>query len=474
MRFIQIARVRMFAVASLFVGAACASDVTTSPSSVTRSSPNAPSSSRRAARAGADRRVIQLNGTEPARFAAAVAALGGVIERRLPQVNLVVVKGLSDAAAASLASRSEVSQVAVDPSRQCIPSTAGNRMQTMHGTRPPPTPPVDQSGAEFFADFQWNIRVTAADQAWLTTPEGRGAQVYVLDTGIDPDHIDLAGRVDLNKSVSFATNEPNDIRDFESHGTFVSALIASNGIGVASVAPRATLVAVKVLDASGTGTGADLISGIVYAADHGADVINMSFGCFADLTNRDDRILVKHLQAAILYARGRGAVVVAAGGDSATDLRTNPPQLIQIPGELLGVISVGATAPFNQQNFDQIATYSNFGWNGVPLGGVQVFAPGGDLLIGGGINDMIVSACSEYAAFTCGGPSNYTLGTGTSFAAAMVSGEAAVLRSIVGNSVRGSFKSVNCILRGTDVVGPASIYGEGRMNVVKAAKCARH
>jgi subtilisin family serine protease len=470
MRLVPVARLRAFAVVSLFAGAACASDVTTSPSSVTRSSAAA-NRSAAPARTGGGRHVVQLKGAEPAGFAAAVAALGGTIERRLPQVNLVVVKGLTSAAAASLSSHASVSEMALDSVRQWIPRTNGQRVQTLGTVRPPAH--VDQSGAAFFADFQWNMRVTKANEAWLTTPEGHGAHVYVLDTGIDPNHVDLAGLVDLKKSVSFATNEPNDIRDFESHGTFVSALIASNGIGVASVAPLATITAVKVLDASGSGSWGDLISGILYAADQGADVINMSLGGLADLTNRNDRFLVAQLQAAIIYARSKGAVVVAAAGNDALDLRTIPPQFIEIPAELLGVVSVGATAPVNQENFDQITSYSNFGWNGVPIGGVQVFAPGGDLLIQGSILDLIISACSEYSPFNCG-PTDYLIGAGTSFAAPMVAGEAAVLRSIVGNSLLGSFTSANCVFKGTDVVGPAAIYGEGRMNVVKAAKCARH
>src|SRR3954465_3821091 len=141
MRLIDIARARAFAVASLLAGGACASDVTTSPSSVTRA-PDSPRLSRSAARTGGDRHVVQLKGPESARFGAAVAALGGVIERRLPQVNLVVVKGLSAAAAASLSSHGDVSQVVADPSRPCIPSTLGTRGQTMHLI--PPATHVDQ------------------------------------------------------------------------------------------------------------------------------------------------------------------------------------------------------------------------------------------------------------------------------------------------------------------------------------------
>jgi subtilisin family serine protease len=242
---------------------------------------------------------------------------------------------------------------------------------------------------------------------------------------------------------------------------------------VASVAPLATITAVKVLDASGSGSFADVISGIVYAANQGADVINMSLGAFVDLTDPDDQTLAAQLQAAIAYARLKGAVVVSASGNDGLNLRSLPPQQIEVPAELLGVVSVGATGPVDQMNFDRLASYSNYGWNGLPIGGVQVFAPGGDFEDPDQVADLIISACSEYSAFDCGDGQSYLFGDGTSFASPMVAGEAAVLRSIVGNSRLASLATNNCVLTGTDVIGPMPIFGLGRMNVVKAATCAR-
>jgi hypothetical protein len=110
---------------------------------------------------------------------------------------------------------------------------------------------------------------------------------------------------------------------------------------------------------------------------------------------------------------------------------------------------------------------------GFPIGGVQLFAPGGDLVAGGVVEDLIISACSQFAGFGCG-PLDYLIGAGTSFSSPMVAGESAVLRSIVGGSTGGSFVNANCLPQGTDVVGPSAIFGKGRMNVVKAASCARH
>ncbi|HEV7992051.1 MAG TPA: S8 family serine peptidase [Gemmatimonadaceae bacterium] len=417
--------------------------------------------------------VIEARAGSAAALDARIAALGGRVEQKLPQLNVVVVRGLTAAGIASLQARPEVAHLTKDVKLRWIPTNTLQRASTRAAVaKRPSASTVDQSGAFFFDTFQWNMKVTKANQAWLFTPEGKGAKVYVLDTGIDATHQDLAGLVDLENSASFAEAELGDIKDYESHGTFVASIITSNGLGVASVAPLARITAVKVLDASGSGSFADLITGIVYAADKGADVINMSLGAIVDTSDKETRTLVFHLQAAINYARSRGVVIVAASGNEALDLTGIPPQIISIPAELPGVISVGATAPVNQMSFDKLASYSNFGWTGTSFGGVPLVAPGGDLVEGGALQDLIISACSQFSPFACG-PQDYLIGAGTSFASPMVAGESAVLRSIVGKSLGASLINYDCVLRGADPVGPSSQYGRGRMNVIKASECAR-
>jgi lantibiotic leader peptide-processing serine protease len=469
---------RVSVATSLAVLAACSDQPLNpvAPSSITASAPSA-SVSTWPGRTNADHHVIELKGAEAPDFAATVAALGGRIERRLPQVNLVVVKGLSAGAAAALSARPDIASVTQDVNIRWIPRTGSVREASIP-TMAQRSATVDQRTAHFYP-VQWNMQVTKANEAWLTTPEGKGARVYVLDTGIDPDHQDLDGKVDLKESRSFAHTEPDDIKDYNFHGTFVSAIVASNGIGTASVSPNAKIVAVKVIDATGSGTFADVIAGIIYAADERATVINMSLGAAVDLRNPADKQLVAQLQAAIAYARFKGAVVVAAAGNAAINLATDPPYLLAVPAELAGVIAVGATGPYNFANFDNKAHYSDYGWNGGPVGGVPLFAPGGDYIDPTGnenIFDLIISPCSEYQIMTelpfpCTSHS-YVLADGTSFAAPMVAGEAAVIRSIVGGSPIASLTTNECTLISTDVIGPSAIFGRGRMNVVKAAACA--
>jgi lantibiotic leader peptide-processing serine protease len=415
------------------------------------------------------RLVVTLAGPEPSDFAAAVQALGGQVERRHPEISLVTVTGLGDAGAAALAARPGVMSVDRDLTAQWIPGPEQLTQQVadddatavaLQGT--------DESGAQFFA-LQWNMQVISAQAAWQATPAGNGRLVCVLDTGVDPDHIELAGRVAVDKSTSFVAAEPT-IQDFNTHGTFVSSIISSNGIRIASVASDARLCAVKVLNAKGSGSFADVIAGILFAASEGADVINMSLGAYVDVRQPGVHGLQLALQRAVDFATQRGVVVVVAAGNGATNLDTDPPNLIELPAELAHVISVGATAPFNQQNFDMLASYSNFGGDD----GIGLVAPGGDLLKGGNLFDLVLGACSHTAtAFACSNKRTLLLGAGTSFATPHVSGAAAVVASALAQgAVPGRVAA--CLLQGADNVGPHAIFGAGRLDVAAAARCQGH
>ncbi len=368
---------------------------------------------------GARRHVIVLKDGVTADLSAAVTKAGGRIRRSDGSIGVVTVEGLSDAAVASLGKMAEVEAVAPDVTVQWIPPRSSQHIQARHF----PQASANQSSAAFFP-FQWNLQVIQADKAWDVSRQGAGALVCVLDTGVDPDHLDLRGKVDLAKSTTFVESE-DGILDRNLHGTFVSGLVSTRGIGIASTAPRATLCMVKVLDQTGRGSFADIISGIIYATDAGADVINMSLGAYFSRKDDGAKELIRALQRAIDYASKKGVVVVAAAGNEGVNLNSDPSSFISAPAELNHVISVGATAPTNQQDFDQIASYSNFGARGV-----DIYAPGGDFVDGGSENDLVISACSGgNTIFDCTDEQSYLEGAGTSFAAPLVSAEAAVIES---------------------------------------------
>jgi subtilisin family serine protease len=235
---------------------------------------------------------------------------------------------------------------------------------------------------------------------------------------------------------------------------------------MASVAPDANLCAVKVLGVSGSGSFADIINGILFASSVGADVINMSLGAYVDINVPGVPALMQSVQQAINVARDRRVVVVTSSGNEAINLDEDAPNLFKIPAQLKNVLSVGATAPINQQNFDMLASYSNFGGRT----GLHLVAPGGDLVAGGTTIDLVLSACSRFTvSFNCSNGITYLFGAGTSFASPLVAGAAAVVESQVGDLNPGLI--ANCITNNTDVVGPARIFGKGRLNIAAAAGC---
>lgn len=151
----------------------------------------------------------------------------------------------------------------------------------------------------------WGVRRVNAPRAWSMGCEGQNVRVAVVDTGVGP-HIDLGAPVASATFVSGTTSANDD----HAHGTHVAGTILArrNGIGVAGVAPRALLMRVKVLDRNGSGLDSGIAAGIVWAANHGARVINLSLGA----TGRSDVI-----ERAIHYATiVRKALLVAAAGNN--------------------------------------------------------------------------------------------------------------------------------------------------------------
>jgi subtilisin family serine protease len=192
----------------------------------------------------------------------------------------------------------------------------------------------------------------------------------------------------------------------------------------------------------------------------------MSFGLYIDKSIPGVEGLRSVLARAIAFARDKGVVAVASAGNDAANFNDDG-NMIDIPAQIKGVIAVGATAPFNQQNFDMITSYSNFGNSGVDL-----FAPGGDLLPGGNQFDLVLGPCSHFQLvlpFECS-KSSYLIAAGTSEAAPHVAAAAAVVESQLPGPVKPT-KVEECILGNTDIIGPANIFGAGRLNVLKASGC---
>jgi lantibiotic leader peptide-processing serine protease len=199
-----------------------------------------------------------------------------------------------------------------------------------------------------------------APEAWNAGFTGQGVRVAVLDGGLYGAHEDLAANVDVSASASFV---PGQAWNFDTgtfwHGTHVAGIIgaAANTVGVIGIAPRSTLIGVKVLH-SGSGQFSWVIEGIMYVAmpvsegEAGAQVINMSLGAVipSGHGNVDPALkqavkeLVQAIDMATTYAWDRGVTVVAAAGNSAINFDSSK-DVVVVPSSNARVISVAATAP---------------------------------------------------------------------------------------------------------------------------------
>jgi len=162
---------------------------------------------------------------------------------------------------------------------------------------------------------QWNLRLIGAERAWERKATGKGVVVAVLDTGIAFEDDDRCYRAKDFSGTSFTAgydfvHDHTHPFDDHGHGTHVAGTIAettNNGEGAAGLAYEATLMPVKVLDQWGSGRSEDIADAIRYAADHGANIINMSLG-----SPFPDRVI----QLACAYARKKGVLIVCAAGNS--------------------------------------------------------------------------------------------------------------------------------------------------------------
>ena len=219
---------------------------------------------------------------------------------------------------------------------------------------------------EFYSE-QWNFNSINMGNAW-NLASGTGIIIAVIDSGIAYENYVKNRRFSYSQAPDLAdtcftqgydfVNNDEHPNDDNAHGTHVAGTIAqstNNGIGVAGVAYGACLMPVKVLNSRGSGTYADIIAGIYYAANNGADVINMSLG-----GDYDSYLM----EEAVDYAYNeKGVVLVAAAGNISSSS-------IGYPARYDNVIAVGAT-----KHDDTLAGYSNYGND------IDIVAPGGEFYV---------------------------------------------------------------------------------------------
>ena len=298
---------------------------------------------------------------------------------------------------------------------------------------------------------QWGLTRISALAAWSIYPGSYvatgGAPVAVVDTGVQADHEDLAGRVRTDLGATCTLDQPclaSPAADDAGHGTHVAGIVGAatnNALGVAGVAFSSPIIPVKVLDDTGAGSSVDVANGIVWAARHGAKVINLSLGGPYSETDCNAAYTAEHTYGAL--------VVAAAGNDKSSDPVS--------PAGCSGVVGVGAT-----DATDAKAAFSNFGYPDV-----FVSAPG-------------------VGIYSSVWPDTYDAWDGTSMAAPFVSGVAALrfgaspsstpaeVRRVLAASadkVGGGAYSTNPF-KACDGCGWSPDFGYGRVNALAAVTIA--
>jgi len=297
---------------------------------------------------------------------------------------------------------------------------------------------------------------------------------------IDPTHSEMVGKVDVAQSTSTLSPgsspcgpvDETTILDFRFHGTFVASQIVSNNIGVAGVAPLTEIVAVKSLNCTGSGSFADVIAGILYAADlPDVSAINMSLGAVFPRTGAGS--LISAMNKAVNYANSQGKLVVSSAGNEGLDLQHSG-NLVSLPAEAGAGISIYATGID-----DTLASYSNHGVSATWVG-----APGGDspnplpplpgCVLPQSLQSLVLGACSSFQVslpFACG-TGSYVLGAGTSFAAPLVAGVGALVDGKAGGSLGPAQLKTNLKNTADDLgaTGTDNLYSHGRVNASSAVQ----
>ena len=456
--------------------AACAE----APSSPT-TQPVVPTLSRAAIAAGSGRHLVSFSGSVPADFAGRVAARGGSVEWVSTAAKIATVSGLDDAAAAALAAESGIGDVEPDelitlerPDASLAPEAVD------FGAVESPFAPQ----TAFFFPRQWHLRAVQADVAWAGGQLGSaGVTVAILDTGIDPSHADLVGRVDATRSVdmlgTFTVNgvpftEADTVAkyfpgrpvytDLFFHGTHVAATVSSNALAAAGVTSQTTLMAVKVCAYLNTCPLSAVLNGVIYAADHGADVMNLSLG--GSFNKSGNGRLVSLINTTFNYAKNKGVTIVVSAGNSAIDMQHDG-NAYKTYCNTPATICVAASGPTAQgsvngpwTNIDAPASYTNFG-----RGIIDLASPGGNAA------SFVWAACSRTSLLVpvCG-TGTFVIGSqGTSMAAPHVTGTAALLVSQLGRNPAAIKARLQKTTDDTDGPGTDPFSGKGRVNTARAA-----
>jgi hypothetical protein len=434
-------------------------------------------------------------------FADRVGSLGGTVTYANEKAGFATVSGLTDVGAAQLGALSGVGEVQAD-AVVALDAPLPAASADASGVGDPSVDSQMNPALAALGSWQWNMQLIGARYAWAAAKLGSSTvSVAILDTGIDYDSRDLNGLVDPLRSTSFMSTyvlgqgetvlRPADdtvrkyffpsrkvFTDFNGHGTNVASQVSSKAGVFAGVTSKTTLIAVKVLGSNGVGTFGQILSGVLYAADQGADVANMSLG--GGFSKAGNGRLVGAINKVFDYAKQQGMLIVVSAGNSSADLQHDGnlyASFCDAP-HVVCVSSVGP--PTSTGNPDTPAFYTNFGRSVI-----SVASPGGNANPpgftvshwpwGNDIASWVWSFCAKnrLAGFTaanaprlagCQNGRFITGYIGTSQASPHVAGLAALL---IAENGKGNPQQIKQLMEQSgDPIDPA--YGRSRISVKNA------
>ncbi len=315
-----------------------------------------------------------------------VKVSGAKVVGRLPAINTLVVTG-TPASAAALSRAQGVESVVPDRVERVVP-------EEWSGDHKPGKPHGDGGGghgqnvnadpAVKLPGLMWDYDRIGAQRAWRTTTGRPSVLVGVADTGLDYTHSELATKVTDVVNLADPTLCPTYFSpavtdadwaalyggpadtDWNGHGSWIGGEIAGalDGVGINGIAPSVGLVALKISEWCGSAYDSTILEAFQYAADHGIDVVSISFGGYLDRTDPDQEAIYQAYVDTVAYARSKGTVIVAAAGNEHLRIGaggqvlshgplTTPGTttgnffdyygLYELPGGIPGVVDVSAT-----------------------------------------------------------------------------------------------------------------------------------
>lgn len=428
----------------------------------------------------------------PGQTTAVVEAAGGEIVRNHANIGVAIARSDDPGFAKALQRNPAVQEAALDVTIQgpeldvhAIVDTQPLESLTAsieNSAANASTATLDPTQADFF-EFQWNMRDIHAPEAWALGHLGDpNVSVAVVDTGIDYRHPELAGKVDLSRSVSFVPEEDlvvqaefpgaHPVADLHLHGTHAAGVIACNLFGTACLAPNVTLVGVKVLDRTLSGSIGNIVSGVEHSIDADVDIIHLGLFKLVQRNDKESRPARLALRRAIQRAEKEGILVLADAGFGAPDplavfdADRDGNQVILPAQSSPLAITVSATAPG-----DVFSDISNWGHSLVDL-----TAPGGRAPqdASEALTVTILSPCTSFSlnplAAICRDNDFHVTVAGSISAVPHVTGVAALIDSMAGGAMDAKQLRQQLFNTLDDIGQPGkdAFFGHGKINALRA------